>query len=465
MAESRTSRFLRFLSRIRSAQPLQEEDVESVSHLSVNSNDGRVEEEIHHANQEEQIVPFLRQGFRTFRSSELGLAALGWKEVPVGSGPEITEGAFASFSLAYKLADRGKPLESRHLAAAKIQSLYSETLTRPSKNRIYVRAWKEVEILKGLVHKNIVGFYGMFAVDSEMETDGTDRYELSTPDYRDFWILLEYANAGDLVKEIKRYKRFHIPEPGARYYMLQICAGVQYMHDKRIIHCDLHTRNILLKYKPDATKVCMICDFGISIIVKPDAPFITQGDVSELRVILEAMLTMDRHQSKEAIQVISGRRKGHPQLTTIPELLAFPWFAGPVRAPIPKEPTPLLRPEIVERIGYLPPQARARTTSRPRVAHPSPGEIEVVPQAHASTSSPQQVTHPPPDEIEAVNPSEPHGGSFAHRMRERLRSIPHHVRARISSLPCVGRQAARSGSAPEPEPEPEEQPSRRRHEH
>ena len=229
MAESRTSRFLRFLSRIRSTQHLAEEDVESVSHLAIINNDERVEEAIHYANQSEEIVPFLKQGFRTYRSAELGLAALGWKQIPVGGGPEITEGAFASVSLAYKLSDRRLPLESRHLTAAKIQSLQSRSLlTRPSNNITYIRVWKEVEILKGLVHENIVGFYDMFAVDPEMETDNTDRYT-ATPDNRCFWILLEYANAGDLAKEIRRYEKHSIPESGARYYLLQICAGVHYM--------------------------------------------------------------------------------------------------------------------------------------------------------------------------------------------------------------------------------------------
>ena len=434
MAESRTSRFLRFLSRIRSSQPLIEEDVESVSHLAINSNDGRVEEEIHYANQEEATVPFVKHGFRTYRSAELGLAALGWKQIPVGGGPEITEGYFATVSLAYKLSDRRLPLESRHLTAAKIQKI---CVTKRS-IRDYSTVWKEVEILKGLVHENIVGFYGMFAVDPKLETDHTDHYKDANPDKRLFWILLEYANAGDLAKEIRRYTEVSIPEPGARYYMLQICAGVQYVHEKRIVHNDLHTRNILLKYKPDGTKVCMLCDFGLSIIVKPDALVNTQYDVTEVRLILESMM---RETSEEADQVISGRRSGHPLPNTISELLEFPWFNGPVRAPIPKEPTPLLQPEIVERIGYLPPLDPAGTTSPTRVAHP------------------------PPDELGAVNHdrADSRSVSFAHRMRERLRSIPHLIGTRIRSLPCVGGRAARRGS--ESEVELEEPPSRRRHQH
>ena len=277
----------------------------------------------------------------------------------------------------------------------------------------------------------------MFAVDPEMESDHTDHYT-SSPDYRFFWILLEYANAGDLAKEIRRYRELSISEPGARYYMLQICAGVQYMHHKKIIHNDLHTKNVLLKYKPDNTKVCMLCDFGLSIIVAPDRPIVSQGDVTDVRHILKTMI---KHKSKsnEADQVINGYWEGHSLPTTIAELLEFPWFNGPVHAPIPKEPTPLLQPEVIERIGFLPPIDPAGTTSKPRVAHP------------------------PPNDTEAVTRSDSRGSSFAHRMRERLRNIPHHVRTRIRSLPCVGGRAARRGS--ESEIELEEQPSRRRREH
>ena len=456
MSESRTSRFLRFLSRIRSTHPLAEQDVESVSHLAINDNEERVEEAIRYTNEAEAVEEFQMHGFRTYRSAESGFAAFGWKELPVGGGPEITKGGFASISVAYKLSDRGLPLESRHLAAAKIQRLcFPETQVRG-----YARIWKEVEIHKGLVHKNIVGFYGMFVVDPQLDCDHADNYGYRFPDFRLCWILLEYANAGDMAKEIRRHDKCKIPEPGGRYYMLQICAGVQYMHHKRIIHNDLHVRNILLKYKPDGTKVCMICDFGLSIIEKPDRPIDCDMDVSAVCKIAEDMM---RPKSKKGVELVSGHRKGHPSPTTIAELLEFPWFNGPVYAPIPKEPTPLLQPEVVEQIGYLPPLDPAGTRSPDHVAHvvhPQPDEI--VPHARASSSA-QRVAHPPPDEIEAEIPSDSRGGSFAHRMRERLRSIPHHVRTRIRSLPCVGGRAARRAS--EPEIELEEMPSRRRHEH
>ena len=429
MAESRTTRFLGFLSRIRSSRRLKEEDVESISHFAINNNDERVPEVIHYENQGEEMEQFLRQGFRTYRSAELGLAALGWKELPSESRPTIDEGAFASISLAYKLSDRRLPLESRHLTVAKIQRL-----------EVLYRVWTEVEILRGIVHENIVGFYGMFAVDPEMETDHTDHYKISIPDQRPFWILLEYANAHNMAKELRRYENNSIEETGARYYLLQICAGVGHLHSKRIVHKDLHPGNVLLKYNPDGTKMCMICDFGKSVILHPNepiVPFTFQIDVLSICRIAGTMMRRTS-KSKEAFDMISGHCGRHDTQTTIPELLAFPWFAGPVCAPIPKEPTPILQPDVVERIGYLPPLHPSGTTSQPRIAH----------GLHR------------PSGAEAVTPSDSRGGSFAQRMRDRLRSIPDRVRTRISSMPCVGGRARRLS-----EPELEEQPSRRRHEH
>ena len=441
MAESRTSRFLRFLSRIRSTRPLAEADVESVSHLAVNNNEERVPEVIHYENQKEEMDKFMRWGFRTYTTTDAGLAALGWKELPAGGGPEITPGAVAAISLAYKLSDRRLPLESRHLSVAKIQGL-----SHAHGLEAYDRVWTEVEVLRGLVHENIVGFYGMFAVDPHMETDHDGNYKRDSrfPDHRILWTLLEYASAGDLVKEVKRYEIKSIPESGVRYYMLQMCRGLEHLHDKRIIHYDLHPGNVLLKYKPDGTKVCMICDFGLAHIMRPDEPIgqhTFQPDISSVRRLAVYMM-QNISRSPEAKEMISGRLPGHKHPSKIAEFLAFPWFNGPVHAPIPKEPTPLLQPEVVEQIGYLPPLDAAGTTS------PSPAK---------------HVVHSPHDEIEEVSGSDSHGGTFAHRMRERLRSIPHHVRTRIRSLPCVGGRAARRES--EPEIELQELPSRRRREH
>ena len=401
MAESNTSkRFRRFLSRLRSARPLDEADSDSVSHLAVDY-ENRKEEPIHYNNQAKAQDEFYRNGFRTFPTAEAGLASMGWKELPAGSGPEIKEGRDAHILLAYKLSDCGLPFESRHICLAKIQNL-----TYPD------RLWAEVEILRGLVHEHIVGFRGMFGVDPECNK----RKATTEKDNRLLWLLLEYASAGDLGKEVKRFEKKSIDEPGSRYYMLQICSGVGYMHSKAIIHGDLHPGNILLKYKPDGTKTCLICDFGWSEIIKPfkdihDMTF--RSEIISLTGILRYMMSKIEEKSAEAEQILSGRRAGFPVPTTVTHFLTFPWFDGPVRAPIPKSPSPLLPPEVVRQIGYLPPVGSTESVSPP---------VEPL------TESPGRV----PDSARKT---------FAQRLRQRFTSAPRPVKERAGS-PLWGAEEA-----------------------
>ena len=78
--------------------------------------------------------------------------------------------------------------------------------------------WTEISVLKSAVHENIIDYYAAFAVIPE-----------NTSEMPAVWMLLEYADAGDLAYEIQRYSAGHIPEPGARYYMQQICDGLLHL--------------------------------------------------------------------------------------------------------------------------------------------------------------------------------------------------------------------------------------------
>ena len=75
---------------------------------------------------------------------------------------------------------------------------------------------------------------------------------------------------------------------------------------KRIIHRDLHAGNILLKYKPDGTKVCMICDFGISVILRPEEDMDTcsRSDVAQMSHLLSFVMHDRPDISEEAKEVI-----------------------------------------------------------------------------------------------------------------------------------------------------------------
>ena len=212
MAESNTTnRFLAFLSRIRSTRPLNRTDSQSITHLAVSEHE-RKEQPIQYTHQEDAYQEFPTTGLQTFPSPDAGLQSLGWKRLT--GGPTIQKGAHANIGMAYKLSERGTPLESRHLAVGKIQDI----VTVSQKQSV----WTEVEILNGLVHKNIVELYGVFAVDPASRSEDGVSYRSRVPENRVVWMLLEYANAGDLMKEMERYENWSMPETGARYYMLQV---------------------------------------------------------------------------------------------------------------------------------------------------------------------------------------------------------------------------------------------------
>jgi len=114
-----------------------------------------------------------------------------------------------------------------------------------NKKQIY----NEASIMKKLFHPNIISFKDVFK-DTKL-------------DY--FYIVMEYADDGDLSKKIKTQKQKtygdkYFSEEKILQYFDQICRGLQYIHSKNIIHRDIKTQNIFLM-KNGKVK---IGDFGIS---------------------------------------------------------------------------------------------------------------------------------------------------------------------------------------------------------
>ena len=114
-----------------------------------------------------------------------------------------------------------------------------------SKKQIY----NEASIMKKLFHPNVISFKDVFK-DTKL-------------DY--FYIVMEYANDGDLSKKIKAQKQKvfgekYFSEEKILQYFYQICRGLQYIHSKNIIHRDIKSQNIFLM-KNGKLK---IGDFGIA---------------------------------------------------------------------------------------------------------------------------------------------------------------------------------------------------------
>jgi len=100
---------------------------------------------------------------------------------------------------------------------------------------------REIEIQAHLKHPNILRLYGYF-YDSQR-----------------VYIILEYAPAGELYKELTRKKKF--TEAKAASYAWDLIKALQYCHARHVIHRDLKPENILI----GANGSLKIADFGYAV--------------------------------------------------------------------------------------------------------------------------------------------------------------------------------------------------------
>lgn len=109
------------------------------------------------------------------------------------------------------------------------------------------RALKEVEILKQVSHPHIIKYYNSL-VQSHM-----------------LYILMEYAQGGDLQRKINRYKytRRNLEEGQIWTWAYEISLAIKYLHRHKILHRDVKCMNIFL----DKENRAKIGDFGLSKIL------------------------------------------------------------------------------------------------------------------------------------------------------------------------------------------------------
>lgn len=164
-------------------------------------------------------------GVRTPRVSSPKRPCSRWK-----LGPLLGEG---SFGQVYK----GLNLNSGDLFAVKsirIQHDGSGT------NQAVAQLVREISLLKGLKHKNIVAYRG---------TEQREGF---------LYIFLEYIAGGSVSQLLKEFGAF--PEPLTRGFAAQILSGVSYLHCNHIMHRDIKGANILVA----RGGVVKLADFGCS---------------------------------------------------------------------------------------------------------------------------------------------------------------------------------------------------------
>ncbi|XP_072648890.1 serine/threonine-protein kinase Nek11 isoform X8 [Canis lupus baileyi] len=106
-----------------------------------------------------------------------------------------------------------------------------------------VQANVEAQLLSKLDHPAIVKFYTSF-----VEQDN-------------FCIITEYCEGRDLDCKIQEYKKAGktFPESQIIEWFIQLLLGVDYIHERKILHRDLKSKNIFLK-----NNLLKIGDFGVS---------------------------------------------------------------------------------------------------------------------------------------------------------------------------------------------------------
>ncbi|XP_051566594.1 serine/threonine-protein kinase Nek5 [Myxocyprinus asiaticus] len=102
---------------------------------------------------------------------------------------------------------------------------------------------KEVSLLSRMKHPNIVTFYKSFH------------------DSNNLYILMEYCDAGDLMKRIQVQRGKPFTEEQIVDWFVQICLGLKHIHDRKILHRDIKAQNIFLTHGGKRVK---LGDFGIA---------------------------------------------------------------------------------------------------------------------------------------------------------------------------------------------------------
>ncbi|KAH9880914.1 hypothetical protein IAQ61_001208 [Plenodomus lingam] len=150
-------------------------------------------------------------------------------------GQTLGEGEFGKVKMGWK---RDSSVE------VAIKLIRRETLGSNS-NRL-AKIYREIHILRGLDHPNIVRLHEM------VETE------------RHIGIILEYASGGELFDYILNHR--YLKDGPARKLFSQLISGVGYLHKKGIVHRDLKLENLLL----DRNKNIIITDFGFANTFDPN---------------------------------------------------------------------------------------------------------------------------------------------------------------------------------------------------
>ncbi|XP_069738026.1 serine/threonine-protein kinase Nek3-like [Phaenicophaeus curvirostris] len=87
---------------------------------------------------------------------------------------------------------------------------------------------KEAVLLAKMKHPNIIAYKESFEANGHL------------------YIVMEYCDDGDLMQKIKQQRGKLFPEDTILHWFVQMCLGVKHIHDKRVLHRDIKSKNVFL---------------------------------------------------------------------------------------------------------------------------------------------------------------------------------------------------------------------------
>ncbi|KAK9906630.1 hypothetical protein WJX75_005201 [Coccomyxa subellipsoidea] len=161
-----------------------------------------------------------------------------------------------------------------------------------------IRQLRESILSSSIIHPNVVSTYkirtipaacahpngeprfakqgrdiGAYASDPTVEKEGAKEAGYA-PDTLETWLLLEFCDRGNLDRAIMQQKEFHYPNGKAKLESMYRClidmaAGMDYLHSLGVINGDLKPANVLLKSTNADSRgfTCKLADFGLSRVL------------------------------------------------------------------------------------------------------------------------------------------------------------------------------------------------------
>ncbi|KAI8098224.1 kinase-like domain-containing protein [Gilbertella persicaria] len=152
-------------------------------------------------------------------------------------GKLIGKGSFGRVYLAFNV-DTGEVIAVKQVELPKTVS----DQMNEQQHEMVEALYQEIMMLRDLDHENIVQYLGYGHDPSESVIN----------------IFLDYVSGGSVASRLALHGA--LDERLTRHFTRQICAGLEYLHSRHILHRDIKAANILL----EADGVCKISDFGLS---------------------------------------------------------------------------------------------------------------------------------------------------------------------------------------------------------